>query len=399
MKPAAAPGACSLAQLPTWAVGTAGLLSLAAAMGIGRFAFTPLLPLMVRDGLLGASGGAFLASANYAGYLVGALSAARVSRRPLGLVRATLVAIALLTAAAGWLPGMPAWLAWRFLAGVASGWVLVGTSSWVLTELARRNRSPIAAWVYAGVGLGIALAGGLSWLLAAGPSARLWEALGGVALALSAIVALLTRSASPVAPAAATRGSGVPPGTLGLVLCYGVFGFGYILPATYIPALARTMVADPRLFGLAWPVFGLAAAASTVVAGRLLGRFHLLEVWGAGHLVMALGTAWPLASRSGAAIAGAAVLVGGTFMVVTMAGLQQARALAPQSPTALLGRMTAAFAVGQIAGPLVALALGHVTVAGRSGIELTLAAATLLLAATGLWLTRGGISRSGAREG
>ena len=84
---------------PTWAVVGAAAITLAVAMGIGRFAFTPLLPLMMRDGQLDEAGGATLAAANYLGYLVGALTAGRLAARPLGLVRACLLLIALLTAA------------------------------------------------------------------------------------------------------------------------------------------------------------------------------------------------------------------------------------------------------------------------------------------------------------
>jgi hypothetical protein len=115
---------------PPWALCLAGAVALAVAMGIGRFAFTPLLPLMMRDGLVDAANGALLAGANYAGYLIGALTAARLARHPARLLRLALPAIALFTAAATWLPGMPAWLAWRFGAGVCSAWVLVAATSW-----------------------------------------------------------------------------------------------------------------------------------------------------------------------------------------------------------------------------------------------------------------------------
>ena len=64
----------------------------------------------------------------------------------------------------------------------------------------------------------------------------------------------------------------------GLVICYGVLGFGYILPATFLPALAREVVDNPQMFGLAWPVFGLGAALSTVAAARLLGGVNRLRV-------------------------------------------------------------------------------------------------------------------------
>src|SRR5919201_3323202 len=94
----------------------AGLAALAAAMGIGRFAFTPLLPLMQEhDGLSLAAGG-YLASANYLGYFVGALAASWAAARvSLPLV---LFAIAAATLAMGFTHGMAAWLALRFADGV-----------------------------------------------------------------------------------------------------------------------------------------------------------------------------------------------------------------------------------------------------------------------------------------
>src|SRR5712671_5254889 len=95
-----------------WAVVLAGLLSLAAAMGIGRFAFTPLLPLMARDGQLDLAWGGWLAAANYAGYLAGALTAARVPLRPAALAVFALLATAACTAAMAW-PSLPLWLALR----------------------------------------------------------------------------------------------------------------------------------------------------------------------------------------------------------------------------------------------------------------------------------------------
>jgi hypothetical protein len=133
----------------TSAIVLAGLLSLAAAMGIGRFAFTPLLPLMAREGQLDLAFGGWLAAANYAGYFAGALSAARL---PLGARRLAVLALgatALLTAAMAW-PAPPLWLLLRFAAGAVSAWVFVATSVWCLGELARREAGAQGGWVYAG---------------------------------------------------------------------------------------------------------------------------------------------------------------------------------------------------------------------------------------------------------
>ncbi len=375
---------------PTWVVCLAGAIGLVVAMGIGRFAFTPLLPLMQRDGLLGADGSAGLAAANYVGYLIGAFSAARLPGGPRARLLGALAATALLTAATGWATGYTAWLLLRLAAGVASAWALVSVSGWAVPVLAQRGRPEAGGVVFAGVGLGIALAGGWVWLFSGLGAQALWRHLGVLAAVLALAVALLWQRATPTAAAgpSAVAAPAVPRGSLATVLCYGMLGFGYILPATYLPAQARALIDDPRLFGLVWPVFGLAAAASTLLAGRALKRWHRLRLWAISHALMAAGCALPLLSLSGPAVTLAALLVGGTFMVATMAGLQQARALAVANPTPLLARMTAAFALGQIAGPLVALALARLGPPGGTGIEATLVLATGGLLASAAWLHR-----------
>src|SRR5688572_24044167 len=161
--------------VPPWAIVLAGLLSLAAAMGIGRFAFTPLLPLMARDGQLDLAWGGWLAAANYLGYFAGALTAARLPLDAAKLARVALLLTAATTAAMA-LPGLAWWLLLRFAAGVASAWVFVATSVWCLGALARSGRQAQAGWVYAGVGGGIALTGMYCWAAgASGMAAReLW---------------------------------------------------------------------------------------------------------------------------------------------------------------------------------------------------------------------------------
>jgi hypothetical protein len=171
-----------------------------------------------------------------------------------------------------------------------------------------------------------------------------------------------------------------PARTTGLVICYTLFGFGYILPATYLPALARQLVDDPRVFGLAWPLFGAAAAISTVIASWRLGRANRLSVWAACHVLMALGVLLPAVWTSLASVSIAALLVGGTFMVITMVGMQEARARGGAQATPLLARMTAGFALGQLIGPLVNAGIGRVSAsqAGALHRALALSAAGLL---------------------
>src|SRR5690606_31246154 len=95
-----------------------------------------------------------------------------------------------------------------------------------------------------------------------------------------------------------------------LVLCYGLFGFGYILPATFLPAQARMLIDDPAVFGLAWPLFGIAAAISTLLASRLFAAWERQKLWAVCQLVMAAGVLLPVIWPGMGAIIIAAVCVG-----------------------------------------------------------------------------------------
>ena len=336
---------------PLWV----GALGLAAAMGIGRFAYTPLLPLMqAQHGLTLAQAG-LLASANYLGYLLGALACVAFDPAPRTAARRGLVAVAASTLAMGIATGFEAWLVLRFAAGVASAFVLVGVSGWTLAALARAGRSADAGWMFCGIGAGVCLAGlvGLAVGAMGGDPALGWLGLG----ALAALVAAaawqpLSRTEAAAGPAAAPRPSIGRFEAARLVLCYGVFGFGYIIPATFLPALARSMVADPLVYGLTWPVFGLAAAASTALAASVLRRVAPRRLWAGCLVVMAIGVAVGALVHGLAALIVAAVCVGATFVVATLAGLQEARRVAGSGAPRLIAAMTAAFAFGQLIGPL-----------------------------------------------
>jgi MFS family permease len=381
------------------AVCAAAMISLAVAMGIGRFAFTPLFPLMVRDGLIDSHAGAMLAAANYLGYLAGALAAARIRIKPALLLALGLAGPGIITAAVGWTRSGFCWAMLRFLAGVMSAWTLVATSAWGLGWLAALERPDLAGVQFSGVGIGIAAAGLFCLLLGTTlPSPQMWIGLAALGALASVLPLVLSRrlpsppvsataaAASPVSVAAPSAGA--PDRTAGLIVCYSLFGFGYILPATYLPALARQLVDDPHVFGLAWPVFGAAAALSTVSVSWRLARAKRLTVWAAAHVLMAVGVLLPAVWTSLASVTLAALLVGGTFMVITMVGMQEARARAEGQATRVLGRMTAGFALGQLAGPLVSAGIGRLTASEAGALKLALALSALGLLASAIYLWR-----------
>ena len=372
----------------------AAMISLAIAMGVGRFAFTPLFPLMVRDGLLDSKSGSLLAASNYLGYLIGALVAAPLRVKSTSLLVLGLVGTVAVTAAVGWTSSVPSWTILRFIAGVLSAWTLVATSAWGLGWLASSGRPHLAGVIFAGVGLGIAAAG-LFCLIVAGSevsSLTMWVELAFLA-AIAAVVPLAVswRLPLPIVGAGTPSQQGSardsPSNTGGLIVCYTLFGFGYILPATYLPAIARQLVDDPQVFGWAWPLFGIAAALSTVVVSWGLKKANRLNVWAASHLVMAAGVLLPSIFATLASVVTSALLVGGTFMVITMVGMQEARSRVQGNATGVLGRMTAGFAFGQLMGPVASAAIGRFTVDHATALDyaLTMSAAGLLLSAFYLW--------------
>ena len=365
------------------------ITALAVAMGIGRFAFTPILPLMIQEGTVHLAQTAWLSSSNYIGYLVGALSLLKSKRHPLfvvlGLSLVTLTTWLASLSSFGWLMML------RFLAGVASAWVLVSISAFAINWLKSRQVAS-SGLIYTGVGIGITLTGlicsyfifqSATVTIAAQSSfsplsSRLWQYLGVIALLATLLVTFLlakinSQFASTAAASTAAAETSLTKAThtnptasitpaklklANVLTAYGLFGFGYILPATFLPQIAKQWLSG-QSYLLIWPFFGLAAALSVVLSQGLQRRynnFSLLGVWRVSQIIMAVGTLLPALWQSLAGLMLSSLMVGGTFMVVTMAGLQVAASQVTHYPKYNLSAlMTASFAFGQLIGPLTAL--------------------------------------------
>lgn len=358
-----------------------GLAALAVPMGIGRFAFTPILPMMQVDAGLSITAGGWLASANYVGTLLGALSAMAV-RAPVPVgIRAGLVTIGIVTLAMGLEHRVAGWTALRLLAGMASGWVLPLASAWALERLTPLQRPVLNATVFAGYGAGIIAAGStcLALMHMNASSAQAWTTLGGLALAVTAVIWPILHAQHDAESGdhhrASVRRVRWDAESARLIVCYGVFGFGYIIPATFLPLMARQAIQDPSIFGWAWPFFGGAAAASTFAAAGLARSMGNRRLWSLGHLVMACGVVLPVVSSGIIPIMLSALLVGATFTVITMAGFQEGREV---GGVQMIAAMASAFAVGQIAGPIAVTSVVH----PDGGFSEALVGACLLLLAS-----------------
>ena len=360
------------------AAASIGLLALASAMGIGRFSLTPILPLMQQDAHLTLAVGGWLATANYIGYLIGALFCIALAPRPASAIRVGLVGVGLTTLLMGFAEWPLLWLVLRFLAGAASAYVLVGTSAWAMPILNAHGKGEWSAQVFSGVGIGIAFAGlfGLAAAVDEWSSRITWIALGVVAIVLAALVwRPLGNGAAPAAQAGAPSIRALPRSAIIAAICYAAFGFGYIIPATFLPALAKGYIDNPATFGLVWPVFGLAAALSTLASGWLGRGLLPWQLWSRAKWVLAGGVAAPALAVNVPTLLLSAVCVGGTFMIITMAGIKEVLRHGGAPASLAVGVMTAAFGAGQIVGPLT------VSLLERSGHAFALAS---LIAVIGL---------------
>lgn len=363
------------------ALALSAALILAIGMGFGRFAFTGLYPLMVGEGVLSVNGGSLAASANYAGYLLGALALARCPERLAASLCRVALAGTLLGLAAMAVPA-PAWFAIgvRLLAGVLSAVALVGASVWLLHVMQRHGGAPL---MFSGVGLGILIS---AELIAGGHGAGLgspaiWLLLAGAGSVLALLAwPALGRPVPAPAKAATHAAPAVPMAPASLLLIYGLAGFGYIITATYLPLLMRGGALSPLQ---AWAVFGLAAAPSCFFWHWLHGRLGTRRALAANLLVQALGVILPVLQHSAPAYLASALLVGGTFMGTPTIALPAARLAAAKVRFNMLAAMTAVYGVGQIVGPLASSALYHLD--GSFSPALLAAGAALLLGAACTW--------------
>ena len=296
------------------------------------------------------------------------------------------------TALFGWTTSTWSWHVLRFVAGVTSAWTLIGISAWGLGWLTNIGRPSLAGFIFAGVGLGITVAGTFCWLLAKPgvSSLSMWTALGLIATVITFVPlwTLVKLGAAPNAKDSQPNDQVATSKqqTKGLVICYTLFGFGYILPATYLPELARQLIDDPQIFGLAWPLFGLAATLSTIVASTRLGKRNRLNVWAAAHILMAIGVLLPCVWQTLTSVCIAALFVGGTFMVITMLSMQEAKSRAGANATTLLGKMSAGFGLGQLAGPMVSAIIVQFTPDFTTALDIALTLAALGLLSSAVYL-------------
>lgn len=365
-------------------IGFAGALAMACSQGFGRFLYTPVLPGMISDLSLKASDAGLIAAGNFAGYLLGAVLAAYgwANGREKLVALGGMLATGLLLLAMAMTRAVEVFILIRFLAGMASALAMIFTSQIVIGHASAAGREDVQSLHFGGVGVGIAISSLLvfaigSLLHGQGTS---WQAewiVGAVFVFIAFVVVARVLPSGPPRTATATVEPPIRwhmPLVL-LTIAYGLFGFGYVITATFLITIVRMADAGALVECLAWFITGSASAVSLYIwrpVVKLTGHR-----W-AFVLALAIEVVGVLASVLLPPVVGAltgGLLFGLTFMVVTAYGLQLGRQFSPLSPRRVFSFMTAAFGVGQITGPLVAGWVAQFT--GNFTLPTILAAASL----------------------
>ncbi|MFD6280244.1 YbfB/YjiJ family MFS transporter [Streptomyces sp. NPDC060209] len=338
-----------------WPTVLRGAAAMAAAMGVGRFAYTPIMPLMHDQAGMSDSLGASLATANYLGYLAGALLgiAAPALLRSAAALRTGLLVLAASLALMPLMHDGGAWWVLRLAAGAASALVFMIATSALLAGLAA-HAEHMTGWAFGGVGAGIALSG---LTVVAVQQAGSWQ---GAWAACAALTVLLTAASWGLAPDVAAPAATVPterPRTrrwfTALLASYLLEGIGYIIAGTFL--VAALQQGAPGWIGSgAWIVVGLAALPSCALWMRLARRVSRPALLTISLSLQAIGIALPALSTSSVSALAAAVLFGATFMGVSTMALAIGTHLRIPRAVALL---TTGYSLGQILGPLLAAPL------------------------------------------
>jgi predicted MFS family arabinose efflux permease len=338
-----------------WPVAARTGAALAGAMGVGRFVFTPVLPLMEAQAHLTSTQASTLATGNYLGYLIGAvlgimlpaLSRARLAWRVSGIALVATLAAMPLT------HDMAIWTALRGVAGVASAVIFMVAGNAILTQLAS-GRPHLTGWAYGGVGVGIALSGALvavvkpigDWQAAWWSSA----ALTAVLLAAAWRVGVTGQAADPAGRSAAPHPAPRHFRWFALLsVSYFLEGAGYIVAGTFLVA-AISATGPGWLSSSVWIIVGAAAVPSCAVWAWLSRHASRPSLITGALLLQAVGIALPAVTSAVPAALAAAVLFGATFIGITTLSLATGRHLRVPRAVAIL---TAGYGIGQVLGPLV----------------------------------------------
>ena len=347
-------------QLERLKVLTAGVLSLILMVGIARFSYTPLLPIMQQQAGLGISDGGWLATINFTGYLCGALIASLISDLVIKdrLYRIGLVVAVLSTAGMGLTDNFWLWSVLRFLAGLSSAAGMLIGSGLILNWLIRHNYHSELGIHFSGIGLGIVLCSIAVELM--NPYFD-WNEQWFLLTLLGSLILIPAWRWLPPPNTSALTNNGkamvdAPPSSTFLrllMVSYFCAGVGYVVTTTFIVAIIDQL---PGLEGKGiWTfmIIGLAATPAAILWDLFARRFGNLNALICASVLQIIGILLPVIGAGLFWTIVGAILFGGTVVGMVSLVLTMAGRYYPTRPAKMMGKMTLSYGAAQIVAPAV----------------------------------------------
>lgn len=336
----------------------AGLCALVLTVGLARFAYTPMLPIMRGHAGLSIVAGGWLATWNYAGYMAGALIAANLSRleSKFVLYRIGLVLGVITTLAMGFTQSPVLWGVLRFFSGVAAVSGSLLASGLILDWHVRKGHKPELGLHFMGMGMGILVSGIAVQFLSIHCN---WD-FDWIGLGLLGLLFFFFAWAWMPAPVSRhgnkARGAHNVPGkswTALLSLSYLCAGYGYVVSATFIVDIVDRLPAFAGRGNWVWVVVGLAAIPASYLWDGVARRWGIVQALIAAFLLQTLSIILPVLTRETVWIGLSAILFGATFIGIVSLTLALVGRHYPGNPAKAMARMTLSYCVAQIVAPVV----------------------------------------------
>jgi MFS family permease len=369
-----------------WVILGVAFLAVLAAIGLGRFGYSAILPSM-REALgLSATGAGSLASWNLGGYVLmaaaGGFLAARFGARK--IVTIGLVAAAAGMAVTGLSGGLVAASAARLLTGLGSGLVLVPAIAMMATWFEPKRRGFASAVVASGAAPAVVAVGPLVPRVIAAGGSEGWRlawyvfSAATMAIAVVTLIVLRDRPLALRAEAATTGGSNDHARTrvpgeeaslrphwrsvyrsgyawhLGGV--YFLYGFAYMIYFVFFQArLTHDLAYSSERAGTLYMILGIASLVCGVLWGNVSDRIGRKQALAMICGVQAVAAALFAFAPSTAGLIASVVIFGLTSLSVPgIVGAACGDFFGPELASASLGLVTLFIGVGQAAGPVVA---------------------------------------------
>jgi MFS family permease len=373
-------------QIEKFKVLAAGVFSLILMLGVARFAYTPLLPIMQEQAGVGDALGGWLATFNYIGYMSGAIVAASISDLQLKdrLYRLGLLVAIITTAGMAVTENVFLWSIMRFFAGLSSAAGLLIGSGLILNWLIRNNFRSELGIHFSGIGLGIALCAVVVELMVLQLD---WRELWWLFTAIGCLLAVPAWRWLPRPNTSGMTISGAelvdnPPSNRFLYLLLSAYfcaGYGFVISATFIVAIVERQEALQGFGPMVFLILGLSAAPACIIWDLIARKVGVLTALLMAYIVQVFGILLPALSDSATAVILSAVLFGGTFIGIVSLVLTMAGRFYPTKPAKLMGKMTLTYGIAQIIAPAITGNLAERL--GNYDLGLWIAASMVLLGA------------------